>query len=87
MLADVFKVSETNDLNLWSRWCSVFPKTEWGWGACLMKTEFKLQLVTYTDILLMADKGISVEYVMSYTDMWKPLTNTWKTIMQALSHF
>ena len=52
-----------------------------------MKTEFKLQLVTYTDILLMVGKGISVEYVVSYTDMWKPLKNIWKTIMQALSRF
>ena len=46
-----------------------FPKSGLGWEACLMKTEFKLQLVTYTDILLMVGKGISVEYVVSYTDM------------------
>ena len=53
-----------------------FPKSGLGWEACLMKTEFKLQLVTYTDILLMVRKGISVEYVVSYKDMRKPLKNT-----------
>ena len=47
----------------------LFSKNGLGWEACLMKTEFKLQLVTYTDILLMVDNGISVEYVMWYTDM------------------
>ena len=46
-----------------------FPKSGLWWEECLMKTEFKLQLVTYTDILLMVGKGISVEYVVSYTDM------------------
>ena len=47
----------------------LFSKNGLGWEECLMKTEFKLQLVTYANILLMVDNGISVEYVMSYTDM------------------
>ena len=39
------------------------------WQTCLKKKRIKLELLTVINMLLLAEKGIEVEYVMQYIDM------------------
>ena len=60
--------------------------------ATLKKAEVKLELLTDTDMLLMAEEWIRLgitleeEYVMQFINMQKPIINIWKNMIKIKNH-
>ena len=53
-----------------------FSATRLAWQAALKKTKVKLELLTDTEMLLMVEKKLEVDYVTLLIDMQKLIINT-----------
>ena len=70
------KTLETNVLKYMNLTLLIWSAPGLAWQAYLKKTEVELELLTNTDMLLMAEMELEAEYVKQYTDMLKQIIIT-----------
>ena len=70
LIADVFENFRTKCIEIYELDpAHILSAPGLAWQACLKTTRIKLKLLTDTNMLLMSEKELEVEYVMQYINM------------------